>query len=429
MNENKEISATSEAEQQKNRFPGAVTVTELNEFIKRMIDTTPQLSGVYVKGEISNFKNHYATGHYYFTLKDEGGQIKAVMFKSSAQKMKFIPEDGMKVTAHGRVSSFVRDGTYQLYADSMEPDGVGALYIAFEQLKKKLESEGLFAQSRKKPLPKIPTRVGIITSATGAAIRDMINVCGRRFPAAKLILFPSLVQGPDAPAQLIAGLEYFNRTNSADVIIIGRGGGSIEDLWAFNDERLARAVAASRIPVISAVGHETDFTICDFVADRRAPTPSAAAELAVPETEELKRKITNIINREAQVISHSVKLRREKLESLKRSRALCDPMNFITDRQMTLDMLSDRMTRAFENETAMKRSVLSSCAGKLSALNPLSVIARGYSAVYSDTGALVKKIDDVKPGDRIKFRTIGGEAKCTVDEVEKDDSARNTDGV
>lgn len=429
MNENRDISAVSEAEQQKNRFPGAVTVTELNEFIKRMIDTTPQLGGVYVKGEISNFKNHYATGHYYFTLKDEGGQIKAVMFKSSAQKMKFIPEDGMKVTAHGRVSSFVRDGTYQLYADSMEPDGVGALYIAFEQLKKKLESEGLFAQSRKKPLPKIPTRVGIITSATGAAIRDMINVCGRRFPAAKLILFPSLVQGPDAPPQLIAGLEYFNRTNSADVIIIGRGGGSIEDLWAFNDERLARAVAASRIPVISAVGHETDFTICDFVADRRAPTPSAAAELAVPETEELKRKITNIINREAQVISHSVKLRREKLESLKRSRAMCDPMNLITDRQMTLDMLSDRMTRAFGNETAMKRSVLSSCAGKLSALNPLSVIARGYSAVYSDTGALVKKIDDVKPGDRIKFRTIGGEAKCTVDEIERDDNVRKTDGV
>ena len=399
------------------KFPGALTVTQLNEFIKRLIDTTPQLSDVYVKGEISNFKNHYSTGHYYFTLKDESGQIRAVMFKSSAVKMKFIPEDGMKVVAHGRISAFVRDGTYQLYCDSMEPDGVGALYIAYEQLKRKLEAEGLFDQQRKRPLPKIPTRVGIITSATGAAIRDMINVCGRRFPAAKLVLFPTLVQGPDAPPQLIAGLDYFNATRTVDVIIIGRGGGSIEDLWAFNDEGVARAVARSTIPVISAVGHETDFTICDFVADRRAPTPSAAAELAVPDTAELKRKIGNIITREAEVVKAMIRVRRERLDALEKSRALTDPMNVINDRRMLSDMLSDRLTRAMDTEIKMKRSALALGTGKLDALNPLAVISRGFSAVYKDDGTLVKGIGDVKAGDRICVKTIGGEAQCTVDEV------------
>ncbi len=402
------------------RFPGALTVTQLNEYVKRMIDTTPQLSDVFVKGEISNFKNHYGTGHYYFTLKDEGSQIRSVMFKSAAAKMKFMPEDGMKVTAHGRLSAFVRDGTYQLYADAMEPDGIGSLYVAYEQLKKKLEAEGLFDQSRKKPIPKIPTRVGIITSATGAAIRDMINVCGRRFPYAKLTLFPSLVQGPDAPPQLIAGLNYFNATNSVDVIIIGRGGGSIEDLWVFNDEGVARAVAASKIPVISAVGHETDFTICDFAADRRAPTPSAAAELAVPETAELKRKISNIITRESDVIAHMLKLRRERLDALSKSRAMSDPMNFIDDRRMMTDMLSDRLLRAFENQLNRKKAEMTSAAGKLNALNPLSVISRGYSAVYKESGELVKKIDDVKIGDCVEFKTIGGSAVCTVNEIKNE---------
>ncbi len=401
------------------RFPGALTVTQLNEYIKRIIDTTPQLTGVYVKGEISNFKNHYGTGHYYFTLKDESGQLRAVMFKSSAAKMKFLPENGMKVTAHGRISAFVRDGTYQLYCDAMEPDGVGALYIAYEQLKKRLETEGLFDPSRKRSLPKIPMRVGIITSATGAAIRDMINVCGRRFPAAKLVLYPSLVQGPGAPAELIAGVQYFNTVQSVDVIIIGRGGGSIEDLWAFNDEGLARVIAASRIPVISAVGHETDFTICDFVADRRAPTPSAAAELAVPDTAELKRKIQNIVSREANVLYSMLKIRRDKLDSLAGTRAMTNPMNVIDDRRMLIGMLTERLVRAEENNVQRQHSLLAREAGRLEALNPLSVIARGYSAVYKTDGRLVKNIDDVKPGDQVEFKTIGGAAVCTVDEVNK----------
>ena len=237
-----------------------LTVTQLNEYIKRIIDNNPVLADVYVKGEISNFKNHYSTGHFYFTIKDEGGMIRAIMFKSQASRLRFMPEDGMKIIAHGRISAYVRDGQYQIYCDNIEPDGVGALYIAYEQLKRKLEAEGLFDPSLKKPLSKIPTKVGIITSATGAAVRDMINVCGRRFPCAKLILFPSLVQGNEAPAQLMEGIRYFNATRSADVIIIGRGGGSIEDLWAFNNEELARCIVQSVIPVISAVGHETDFT-------------------------------------------------------------------------------------------------------------------------------------------------------------------------
>ena len=407
------------AARQAERFPEALTVTQLNEFMKRMIEASPRLAGLYVKGEISNFKNHYATGHWYFTLKDEGSQIAAVMFRSSAAKMKFVPEDGMKVTVRGRVSAYVRGGSYQLYADAMEPDGVGALYIAFEQLKRRLEGEGLFDPARKKPLPKIPTRIGIITSPTGAAVRDMINVTGRRFPYARLTLWPSLVQGDEAPPQLVAGLRYFNETKSADVIIIGRGGGSMEDLWAFNDERVVRAVAASSIPVISAVGHETDFTLCDFAADRRAPTPSAAAELAVPDGETLKRQIAHIVDREADVLRAMLRSDRQRLESLASRRVLTDPRNLLDDRRVTLDRLTDRMSRAEEIRVEGKKAGLAALAGKLSALDPLAVLSRGYSAVYRRDGALVRSVDDVTPGDGITFRTVGGEADCTVERVSR----------
>ena len=400
-----------------NRFPSAVTVTQLNEYIKRLIDNVPQLTDVYVKGEISNFKNHYGTGHFYFTLKDDGGLIRAVMFRSSASRLPFMPENGMKVILHGRVSAFVRDGQYQLYADSLEPDGVGALYIAYEQLKRRLEAEGLFDPAKKKPLPKIPTRVGIITSATGAAVRDMINVSGRRFPYAKIVLYPSLVQGPDAPAQLIAGVQYFNRTASVDVIIIGRGGGSIEDLWAFNDENLARTVAASRIPIISAVGHETDFTICDFVADRRAPTPSAAAEIALPETGELQRKINNIISRENAVLSQMIARRREYLNRLAASRALVSPMNFIDDKRMIASALAERLTLAENNTIALSRARLGMSAGKMEALNPLSVLSRGYSALYSEKGEIVKSARQLEKGGKITFRLRDGEADASVTAV------------
>ena len=404
------------------RFPGALSVTQLNEFIKNLIDNTAQLNHVYVKGEISNFKNHYGTGHFYFTLKDDGGLIRAVMFRSSASKLKFMPENGMRVVVHGRVSAFVRDGQYQLYADSMEPDGVGALYIAYEQLKKRLESEGLFDPARKKPLPKIPTRVGIITSATGAAVRDMIHVTGRRFPFAKLILYPSLVQGPGAAAQLIEGVQYFNRTASVDVIILGRGGGSIEDLWAFNDEALARTVAASRIPVISAVGHETDFTICDFVADRRAPTPSAAAEIALPETAELKRKINNIISREYAVLTQIIARRREHLTRLAQSRGLSSPMNVIDDKRMNVAALTERLALSQSNALAIRQAQLKAIAGKMEALNPLAVLSRGYSAVYGEDGTIIKHTEQLNPGASVTFRLSDGEADAQIREVRRNPS-------
>ncbi len=388
----------------------ALTVTQLNEYIKRLIDNNPLLGNVLVKGEISNFKNHYSTGHFYFTIKDEGGMIRAIMFKSQASKLRFVPEDGMKIVARGRVSAYVRDGQYQIYCDTLEPDGVGALYIAYEQLKRKLEAEGLFDPALKKPLPKIPTRVGIITSATGAAVRDMINVCGRRFPFAKLILYPSLVQGDEAPAQLMEGIRYFNSAHAADVIIIGRGGGSIEDLWAFNNEALARCIVASEIPVISAVGHETDFTICDFVADRRAPTPSAAAELAVPDTEELRRKINNIVTREQNVLMGVIKRYREVLRLHESSRALQNPMNFIDDKRLALARLEEKLSGAEEAILSEKKYRLSAEVGRLNALNPLAVLQRGYSAVYGkETGELVKSASQVKEGDMLTFRTTDGE--------------------
>lgn len=399
------------------RFPSAITVTELNTFIKLLIDQTMPLNDLYIKGEISNFKNHVSSGHYYFSLKDKESQIRAVMFRSSAAKLPFIPENGMMVVAHGRISAFVRDGQYQLYADSMEPDGVGALYIAFEQLKNKLAAEGLFAPERKRPLPKIPRAIGVITSPTGAAVRDIINISTRRFPFAKIIVYPALVQGESAAQSLVRGVEYFNNTSSADVIIIGRGGGSIEDLWAFNNEQLARVVAASQIPVISAVGHETDFTICDFAADLRAPTPSAAAELAVPDTEELKHKISNIISRESAVIRQAIAARRESLSRYSKARVLSNPQYVVDDRRMLSGLLAQRLEKAYASIAGEKHLSLAALSGKLEALSPLSILSRGYSAVYSAEGDIVKNAEDVSLGDNITMRMNDGEIKASVTEV------------
>ncbi len=396
-----------------------LTVAQLNAYIKQIIDSNDILSDVYIKGEISNFTNH-RTGHFYFTLKDPDSLIRAVMFKSAASKLKFLPENGMKVIARGRVSAFVRDGQYQIYVEQMEPDGIGSLYIAFEQLKRKLEAEGLFSPARKRALPKIPTRIGIITSPTGAAVRDMINVTRRRFPLAKIVLFPSLVQGPDAPAQLIAGINHFNAAMSVDVIIIGRGGGSIEDLWAFNDENLARTVAASTIPVISAVGHETDFTICDFAADMRAPTPSAAAEIAVPDTLELKRKINNIVGHMELALTRALGARRTQLAQLAKSRALTSPQNFIDDKRMTLFSLSTRLEQDIKLALTDKRSRFASLTASLEALNPMSVISRGYSAVYDNSGKLIKSVSQIEKGDRFTFRTTDGSVVGDVVEIMQD---------
>ncbi|MBQ8837040.1 MAG: exodeoxyribonuclease VII large subunit [Clostridia bacterium] len=393
---------------------GAITVTQLNEYIKSKIDGDAFLSRVTVKGEISNFTNHYKTGHFYFTIKDEGSLIKAVMFRSAASKINFVPENGMKIVARGRVSAFVRDGQYQLYCDAMEPDGIGALYFAFEQLKKKLSAEGLFDEARKKPLPKIPTRIGVITSPTGAAIRDIINILGRRFPYAKVILYPALVQGAEAAPSLIAGMNYFNEQRNVDVIIIGRGGGSIEDLWAFNDETLARTVAASAIPTISAVGHETDFTICDFVADRRAPTPSAAAELAVPETHELMHKIDNIIGRMSLLLSRRIESGRQILDFYKTQGIFAYPERMFEDRKMQLLMLGQRLETSMNTKLTADRALLAQRTAKLEALSPLGILSRGYSVAAGADGKVISSVNDVSKGDTFTLRLSDGTLDATV---------------
>ncbi len=392
-----------------------ITVTELNTYIKAMIDGDPFLNRVTVKGEISNFV-HHRTGHLYFSVKDEGSLIRAVMFRASASKLAFAPENGMKVVLRGTVSAFVRDGQYQLYITSMEPDGIGALYLAFEQLKKKLTAEGLFAKETKKPLPKIPSKIGVITSPTGAAVRDIIQVLGRRFPHAEVYLFPALVQGSEAPKTLIRGIEYFNREKNVDVLIIGRGGGSIEDLWAFNDEALARSIFASEIPVISAVGHEIDFTICDFVADMRAPTPSAAAEIAVPETEELKRRILNIVGRMQLLLSRSVDRKRQKVKLLSERRVFLQPETLLNERRMTLDMYDDALRRYIEKRLSSLRTAFEVAVGKLHALSPLSVLSRGFAIPEKD-GKVLKSVREVSRGSEISVRLSDGNILATVDGV------------
>lgn len=398
------------------RFPSALSVTELNQYIKDLLDLNPPLTDIYIKGEISNFKAH-STGHFYFTLKDEQSALKCVMFRQSAMGIGFMPENGMKVTAHGRISSYVRDGAYQLYCDAMDPDGVGSLYIAYEQLKKKLEAEGLFSESLKKPLPKIPSKVGVVTSPTGAAVRDIINVCKRRFPYASVVVYPALVQGEGAVQSIVSGIEYFNKKNHVDVMIVGRGGGSIEDLWAFNSEAVARAVSASVIPIISAVGHETDFTICDFVADRRAPTPSAAAELAVPEINELKQKFNNIVSRESALLKKRFENARAHLRMLKSSRALISPMNTIEDKKMAVLSLCERVENCEKYVLERKKAELASAAAALNALNPLAVLSRGYSAVFDKNGKVIKCVEDTNIGETIALKLSNGRISAIVEEV------------
>lgn len=395
-----------------------VSVTELNEYIKASIENDFLLRGIFVKGEISNFTNH-SSGHLYFTLKDEGGALSAVMFRSAASKLKFVPENGMKVICGGRISVYVKSGQYQIYADTMEPDGIGALAIAYEQLKKKLEAEGLFDESRKKPLPKIPRRVGVITSPTGAAVRDIINILGRRFPYAEVLLYPALVQGDDAPPTLIEALDYFDREKCVDVVIIGRGGGSIEDLWAFNNEALVRRVAAMSIPTVSAVGHETDFTLCDFAADRRAPTPSAAAEICVPDSADLKHKFENVARLLENDLSKTLNVYRERLSRLSKSRVLTSPENFIDDKRMALGVIETRLYDKINSNIDSKRARFGAACAKLDALNPLSVISRGYSAVFDGKKTLIKSVSQVKTGDNISFMLTDGKIDAEVKNIER----------
>ena len=388
-----------------------LSVAQLNSYLKMLMDGDRVLSNIYVRGEISNFKAH-SSGHLYFSMKDTEGQIRCVMFVSSAMRLKFRPEDGMKVIAHGRVSVYGATGQYQLYADDLQPDGAGALALRFEQLKAKLAAEGLFDEERKRSLPTMPLRVGVITSPTGAAVHDIRNVLGRRFPAAEMILFPSAVQGAEAPEQLMLGLEFFAQTKLVDVIIIGRGGGSAEDLWAFNDEALARTVAACPIPVISAVGHESDFTICDFVADRRAPTPSAAAELAVPDAYAVSAFIRGRGERMHTVLTQRLQRERHTLSMLSQSRVFLRPESLLDGFRMRTAEGERALERGMLDAKARAKTSLSALAGRLEALSPLSVLARGYATVSGDF-VTVCRASDVHAGDRLHIRFADG----TVDAI------------
>lgn len=399
-------------------MPGALSVSELNEYIKRLFDSDRTLNAVSVKGEISNFVNH-RSGHLYFSLKDADGQIRAVMFRSAAQRLKFMPENGMKVILHGSVSVYQRDGSYQLYANSMEPDGIGALYLAYEQLKEKLMSEGLFDEENKKPIPMYPLRVGVVTSPTGAAVRDIINVTGRRFPLAKIYLYPSLVQGEGAVENLVEALDYFEASGLVDVIIIGRGGGSIEDLWAFNSEILARKIFIAKTPIISAVGHETDFTICDFVADMRAPTPSAAAEIAVPDIRELIMRVDSMSDRMCYALTSLAARKRERLESLMNRDVLIRP-------HLLIDGLRENLAEAFAKvcDSAVKnindrKSILLLQTEKLNALSPLSVMSRGFS-ITEHEDKIIKSSTEVSAGDLLKIRLSEGAISARVEQILSD---------
>lgn len=394
-----------------------LSVSQLNRYIKMNFDADENLANIFISGEISNFTNHYRTGHLYFTLKDDSAAVRVVMFNSSAKRLKFMPEDGMKVIARGRVSVYEASGQYQLYVDDMQPDGVGALNLAYEQLKEKLQKEGLFSELHKKPLPPYPEKVGVITSPTGAAVRDIINVLGRRFPYAEIVFCPVLVQGDGAHLQLTDAVNLFNSERAADVIIIGRGGGSIEDLWEFNDEGLARAVYNSEIPVISAVGHETDFTICDFVADMRAPTPSAAAELAVPDANELQYALSALKNRMFLNVSSGIADRRSRLEYLTSKGALKSPDEMLSNRSQRLDTAFSKMLSSYENRIGGKKVEFISAATALSKLDPMSVLMRGFAFVTDKNGKNVYSSQALAKGDKINVRFHDGSAVCEVKEI------------
>ena len=390
-----------------------LSVTQLNTYIKSIIDGDSLLRSLYVVGEISNFTNHYRTGHFYLTLKDENCAVKAVMFASANRRLKFMPENGMKVIVRGRVSVFERDGQYQLYIDDMQPDGLGALNLAFEQLKNRLAQEGLFDERFKKPIPYRCMRIGVVTSATGAVIQDIRNVISRRYSLAEIILAPVQVQGALAAPQIVDAIERFNSGDYADVLIVGRGGGSLEDLWAFNEEIVARAVFKSRIPIISAVGHETDFTICDFVADLRAPTPSAAAELAVPDIREDIAFVQTVVYECEATLLQRVNDEKERLEMIKERLRYRSPSMLIDQKIQTVDTLMTSALLSVQRKLDSETARFSSTAARLDALSPLKVMARGYSIVTKDE-KVVASSKALTKGDRITVGFSDGERNCEV---------------
>ena len=398
--------------------PKSFSVTQINEYIKMLLDSSPVISDVWVVGEISNFKNHYSTGHLYFSLKDESSMIKCVMFRASASRLKFIPEDGMKVLLHGKISSYAPRGEYQIYADDMQPDGIGALAKAFEQLKIKLAAEGLFDPEHKLSIPPMPTRVGVITSASGAAIHDILNVSGRRSPLTEIVIYPAQVQGDTAPRSLCGGIRYFNEKSPVDVIIIGRGGGSIEDLWAFNNEELARYIYASRIPVISAVGHETDFTICDFVSDLRAPTPSAAAEIAFPDMMGLLSRVRDLSRLADTRISRRLISASAILKGLEGRMKARSPEGVLRQRMMHIAHLAQRLETGIDARLRTSKNRFSILNARLDSANPLALMARGYAVVQGEKG-VVSSVHNLKVGDRVRISFADGDVSATVDRVDK----------
>ena len=392
-----------------------ITVTDLNKYIKNKIDGDEMLNNVLVKGEISNFKNHY-TGHMYFTLKDENSLIKCVMFKSYTTHLSFMPKDGMKVMVLGSVAVFERDGIYQIYAKAMKEDGLGSLYTAYEELKKKLEQEGLFAESHKKKIPFMPKTIGVLTSNTGAVIRDIINVSTRRNPGVHIRLYPVPVQGPGAAEKIAEGIKFMNENKLADVLIIGRGGGSLEDLWPFNEEIVARAIYDSELPIISAVGHETDFTIADFVADLRAPTPSAAAELAVANIDDVRETLKLYNNRYKVALKKKIELMRLSYEKCMARPAYKNPTQKINEQYMVIDMKvkvlqNSMMLKLKEAKTSFVKET-----AKLDSLSPLKTLTRGYGIVTKqESGKVIKSVDDLNSGEKVNLRLSDGQKTATID--------------
>lgn len=416
------------------------TVGEVNLYLKSLMEADNTLSAIYVRGEISNYKYH-SSGHHYMTLKDENGTLRAVMFKFDARNLKFRPENGMKIIAKGRITVFPRDGQYQLYIADMIPDGVGALYIAFEQLKKKLLSEGMFDPEKKKPIPQYPESIALVTSPTGAAVRDMLRILKARYPLAKIMIYPVLVQGADAPADIVDAINTLNQQNACELIITGRGGGSLEDLWGFNDEMVARAIYASRIPIISAVGHEPDVTIADFVADIRAATPSNAAELAVPDVMHLRGKLHDYSIRMTQYIHNKLKIYREYLKKSAEKPVMQSPLSYFAERRIALDHIAERLSsimRVFperrvvlehmkerllnniRHKVSAERECYIALISKLDALSPIKVLARGYSIVTTEGGSVIKSCHDTHSGEKLNLRVQDGVLSCIVDDIRED---------
>ena len=394
-----------------------LTVSELNKIVKTLIDCEPLLNNVAIRGELSNYKV-YPSGHHYFTLKDAESSLRCVMFKSSASKLRFRPESGMGVTAFGRISVFPRDGAYQLYCTDLIPEGTGDLQIAYEQLKAKLNAEGLFNNAHKKPLPQFPQKIAIITSSAGAAVHDMIRILGHRWPMTKVVLLPVRVQGVEAPPEIVGAIRYANKYKVADLIITGRGGGSIEDLWAFNDERVARAIYESELPVISAVGHEPDVTISDYVADVRASTPSNAAELAVPDINDIREQLESLDIRQNQAVRKQLSRMRTKLDDIKSRRVLQNPMTYVDLKRSELDYVRDRLIAAADRVNAKKRNDFVRLAASLDAMSPLKVLGRGYSIATDKNGNLVRSVSSVSKDDKLRLCVSDGVIKCRVEERE-----------